>query len=373
MIMGRLVAAGVAGNPQLSSALRSASGEPEAALAAAMALPRDQAVMLVTAIGTGWASQDPEAALAYSRNMRDVELRRQMVNGVFYGWIDRDPERVVGMLDEELTRDERSSLINAGLGRLAQRDPARALELSQGVVNVAYRETALLRTFRTWGDADPVAAAAGLERIDSGNMAALIREVGPEYARRAPVAALEWAERVSDGQPYPEVIAAVAREDVSLALETILSLPAETEQTTILQVAASMAAEDVTAATGFWRQIPAEHRAMAAQGIIGTWVQTDPGAAADWVRNMPSGPDQQQALSTLLLASMSSMNVTDYGQLLNLVDSSENRDTFANTRIGWLVRNGRSEQAEAELDRLDLSPEGHRRARQVIDRGIPGP
>jgi hypothetical protein len=134
-----------------------------------------------------------------------------------------------------------------------------------------------------------------------------------------------------------------------------------------------MAAEDVTAATGFWRQIPAEHRAMAAQGIMGTWAQTDPGAAADWVRNMPSGPDQQQALSTLLLASMSSMNVTDYGQLLNLVDSSENRDTFANTRIGWLVRNGRSEQAEAELDRLDLSPEGYRRARQVIDRGIPGP
>ena len=65
------------------------------------------------------------------------------------------------------------------------------------------------------------------------------------------------------------------------------------------------------------------------------------------------------------------MNVADYGQLLNLVDSSELRDTFGTNRIGWLVRNGRREQAEAELDRLDLSPEGHRSARALIEQGSP--
>lgn len=373
MIMSRLVAAGVSGNPQLSAAIRSASGEPEVALAAAMALPRDQAAMLVNTIGTGWATRDPEAAFAYSRTMRDLELRRQLVNGIFYAWIDRDPEHVVGLLDLQLTRDERNSLINAGLGRLAQRDPARALALSQTVANIAYRETALLRTFRTWGDADPVAAAAALERIDSGNMAALIREVGPEYARLAPAAALEWAKRANDGQHVPEVIAAVARENLPLALDTVLSLPNEADRTTaVVQIAAGLAAEDVTAATGFWRELPTEHRAVAAQGIVATWAQTDPDRATDWVRSLPPGPDRQQALSVLLGAVGPSVSLTDYGQLLSLVESDELRDAYGNARISALVRNGRREQAAAELDRLGLSPEGHRRARAIIEDANPG-
>jgi hypothetical protein len=201
-------------------------------------------------------------------------------------------------------------------------------------------------------------------------MAVLIREVGPEYARVAPVAALEWAKRVSDGQQYPEVIAAVAHVNPSLALDTALSLADEADRmTTIVQIAASLAAEDVTMATGFWRQVPAEHRAMAAQGIVATWVQTDPDGAANWVRSIPPGPDQQQALNSLLAAVISSANITDYAQLLRLVDSSELRDTYGYTRIASLVRNGQREQAESELDRLYLSPDGHRRAREAIERG----
>jgi len=372
MIMARLVAAGVSGNPQLNSAIQSVSGEPEAALAAAIALPRDQAVMLVSTIGMGWASQDPEAAFEYSRTMQDVELRRQMLNGVFYAWMDRDPGRVMGLLNEQLTGDERNSLINAGLGRLAQRDPDQALELSLGIANFAYREAALQRTFRTWGDADPVAAAAALERIDSGNMAVLIKEVGPEYARRAPAEALEWAKRISNGQPYPEVIAAVAHENLSLALDAALSVPGQTDRmTTIFQISAALAAEDPTTATGFWRELPAEHRTMATQGIVSTWAQTDPDRAAEWVRSIPRGPDQQQALGNLLIALSSSANATNYTQLLGMLDSSEQRDTLGYGRVSALVRAGHRDQAESELDRLNLSPDGYRRARTALERDGP--
>jgi hypothetical protein len=376
MLMSRLLAAGISGNPQLSAAIRSASGEPEAALAAALALPRDEAEMLVANIGMGWAIQDPEAAFAYSRTMEDDTLRRRMLSGVFYAWVDRDPEGVMGMLDGQMTNDERSALINSGLARLAQRDPARALELSRRVGNSAYRQSALQRTFRTWADTDPAAAAAAtatLQDIGSDNLGVLVREVGPAYARLAPVAALEWAKSVNDGQQYREVIAAVARKDPSLALDAAMALPTESERnSTIAQIAQTIAIEDVAAATDFWQRLPAENRPLATQGIVSNWAQTDPDAAASWVKGLPPGPEQQEALRTLLIMLARSEQATNYGQLLGLLDASE-RDSYAHGRINWLVRNGHREQAESELRQLSLSPEGYRRAREVIEQGSPGP
>jgi len=371
-IMSRLVAAGVSGNPQLNSAIRSVSGEPEAALAAALALPRDQALMLVSTIGQGWGTQDPETAFAHSRTMTDDALRLRMVAGVFYSWIDRDPEQVMSLLDGALTSDERNALINTGLARLAQREPTRALELSQRVENLSYRQSALQRTFRTWAESDPAAAAsamAALEDIDRDNLAALVREVGPAYARLAPAAALEWARRVNDGRQYPEVIAAVARKNQSLALNAAMSLPTDYERnSTIGQIAASIAIEDVSAATDFWRQLPAANRELATTTIVVTWAQSDPDAAVNWVRNLPPGPDQQQALGSLLGMLNRSENSTDYVQLHSLLDASM-RDSYAYMRIASLVRDGHREQAESELDRLSLSPEGHRQAREIIDSG----
>jgi hypothetical protein len=67
-----------------------------------------------------------------------------------------------------------------------------------------------------------------------------------------------------------------------------------------------------------------------------------------------------------------SEQATNYGQLLGLLDASE-RDSYAHGRIAWLVRNGHREQAESELGQLNLSPEGYRQAREVIEQGIPGP
>jgi hypothetical protein len=275
-----------------------------------------------------------------------------------------------------MTNDERSALINSGLARLAQRDPAKALELSQAVASSAYRQSALQRTFRTWADSDPAAAAAAtatLQDIGSDNLAVLVREVGPAYAGLAPVAALEWAKRINDGQQYPEVIAAVARKDPSRALDAAMSLPTESERnTTIGQIAQTMAIEDAAAATDFWQRLPAGNRSLATQGIVSTWSQTDPDAAANWVKGLPPGPDQQEALRTLLIMLTRSEQATNYGQLLGLLDASE-RDSYAHGRIAWLVRNGHREQAESELGQLNLSPEGYRQAREVIEQGIPGP
>src|SRR5690606_3010435 len=135
----------------------------------------------------------------------------------------------------------------------------------------------------------------------------------------------------------------------------------------IEQIAQALAVDDVEKATAVWQQLPEDNRVGTAGRIVSIWAQKDRAGATRWVTSLPPGDARQRALTTLLIMMHSSPDASNFAQLLTLVESSEDRDTYGYNRIAALLRQGHRATAEAELGRLTLSPDTYRRARELLD------
>jgi hypothetical protein len=208
------------------------------------------------------------------------------------------------------------------------------------------------------------------------NIDSLLSNVGTQYARRAPAAALEWASQLGDkredigapGQVMSAVITEVARMNPTLALDTALAME-ETgnRQRSVGQVIAAIAQDEPSLAATLWQQLPFEFRPSAVMNIALLWAAQDAAAAERWIMSIPPGPERSAAIGPLLSGARDSTDISDYPRLVNLLESEGERDNHGTARIAQLVRDGNLAGAESELGRLNLSSDGYNRARSRID------
>lgn len=320
---------------------------------------------LIFTIFNAWSKVDLDAAIDAADDLGSARRRRAAGQAVLAAFAESD----VGMLVDIATRLAAIGIGDAVTPTLAAyaaaTDPEAALALAGTIGSLDRREVVLEAILTEWAETDAAAAILALEGIEFRNLPNLRRKLGMAYARQSPAAAIEWGKSRDE---YMAVLGEVMRQDPARVIGMLRTDYTPLQQQPIVdQIMQSMAIEDPQAATDAWTQLPDEFRPAAAGSIISIWAQRDPDAAEAWVRSLSKQDGQQEALRALLIMMYSTTDDVRYAELINMLDSAEDRDTHGSHHIGRLVQSGRIDAAERLLGRLTLSPEYYRRAREAID------
>jgi hypothetical protein len=269
-----------------------AADDPEAALAAAIAIPaRDTRSLAIDAVVRVWAKTDPVAALARVDDLADSELRQPARYGILQQWAAQDPIAAL----EHFGAQEGFAFGPAGpalvpiMQQLAAADPHELLAAAArlpGQARMMAKQVALQRLALV----DPGAAIAYVEREASGiERQRLLASIANGYGRTDPEAALAWARSVQP--PVQGLMAAVltgmAQKDPERALALALAEDpfgrAPTVQMVVTTAVASGATEVATLADRLLSLPDSPARQRALGSLATTWAQTDSERFVSWL------------------------------------------------------------------------------------------
>ena len=269
-----------------------AADDPEAALAAAIAIPaRDTRSLAIDAVVRVWAKTDPVAALARVDDLADSELRQPARYGILQQWAAQDPIAAL----EHFGAQEGFAFGPAGpalvpiMQQLAAADPHELLAAAArlpGQARMMAKQVALQRLALV----DPGAAIAYVEREASGiERQRLLASIANGYGRTDPEAALAWARSVQP--PVQGLMAAVltgiAQKDPERALALALAEDpfgrAPTVQMVVTTAVASGATEVATLADRLLSLPDSPARQRALGSLATSWAQTDGERFVSWL------------------------------------------------------------------------------------------
>ena len=211
-----------------------------------------------------WGRTDPVAALNALMAMKNATYLPEMVGlSVVDSWARDDPRAAFEWVRSQSPSGARSSMLARTLANLGESDPARALTLAEELDGVA-RSRAIEGVLGTWGEEDPLAAAAWLDASGDKTPTA-VRAVSYYYAEKDPEGAFEWLQEQSveaQRQALPTVVRRIAAESPDSALRLINRI--------------------------------GDSRARQAAGfqLMSSWVETDPQGAVTWIARMDESLSQ---------------------------------------------------------------------------------
>ena len=368
-----------------------AERDAAAAMARAAATPdgSDRDMILVTVASTV-ARDDPEGAFEWARGitppsrnlMSQVTIAMvqadpasavrflerppegvdpQLVAMVLGSSIGRDPEAAEVMAEALAASDsiQAANALARVVGSWMQQDPERAFEwvlANDGALDAAI----IVPAAEAMARADPVAAAAYINRIPDEYRSAWITRVAGPYGLRDPSAALAWVSQFQGQDFYDgalqQVIGASAASDARAAARMLAQSSAEVQLGAASQVAEALARQDPREAAR-WATTLTEPRASrsAIAVSVRAWAAADAGAARSFTLGLDRGETRDQALSALLL-SMSQAGSFDR----DLLDSYSSDSVAQEVLAGVIPIIAQTDPTEAE-DLLSLVTSGNTR------------
>jgi hypothetical protein len=348
--------------------LRYAEIEPYAAVRYVERSTLESKPELIFTIFNSWSKLGLDAAISAAADLGSSLHRRAAGQAILAAFADSNVDALVDIAQRLAAIGIDDAVTSNLAARAAAADPEAALELASTIGSLDRREPALQAILTEWAQTDAEAAILALEGIEIRDLPNMRRKLGIAYARQSPAAAIEWGRDHGGEFGYMAVLGEVMRQDPARMIGILRTEYTPLQQQPIVdQVMQAMALEDPQAATDAWTQLPEEFRPGAASRIISIWAQRDPDGAEAWVRSLPKQDGQQEALRGLLIMMYSTTDDVRYAELVNMLNSAEDRDTYGSNHVGRLVQNGNIDAAERLLSRLSLSPEYYRRARESID------
>lgn len=170
----------------------------EAVLHGAETRERDMATTLA-----GWASADPQAALAYFNGLdKDAQGGSGLKWGAVYGLFDADPNLAVRFaMDQQAAGDREAGRLMDLVARqmLRSGDPTEAATWASGLPAGEMQDTAIARVAREYADKDPLATLDWADNLpDGGGKNRAYRESFSELARSNPQEAARRLESMGD-------------------------------------------------------------------------------------------------------------------------------------------------------------------------------
>ncbi len=184
---------------------------------------------------TGWASANPEDAIAFLDNLPEGmrENRSRYAESVVSGLADQDPSAAAELVfslaaDEGVPGEKLMSLIASKALRSTGIESSAAW--SESLPDGPLKAAAMDRVADLYVKSDPEAAAGWAEGFaDQDYAARVIEEVGDGWARRDPVAAVSWLENLPEGRGQVTGLSSVFGDwedrDPVAASEHLLSMP----------------------------------------------------------------------------------------------------------------------------------------------------
>ncbi|MFN0125240.1 MAG: hypothetical protein ACKV19_00970 [Verrucomicrobiales bacterium] len=269
-------------SPARISALTSRAGDHRVKLAQIIAAdnPEHQASDL-NRLAREVAAEDPATALEMAADVPGEENRTVFLRGAFEAWSKQDPQAATAYAESRLPVGEaRSEAIRVALASWGQSDPRAAFLWMEERLSGPMKEEALVALAQGWSSRAPQQAAAWF--IETGSTSQpLLSAIAGSWARQDAVAAVQWASQLPDP----------GNRDVGLT-------------SALGEIARQDPAAAAAAAEPFLRPDPANPQAAApvrdlATVLADVWGNTNPAAAAEWVRALPAGKDQLEAAGTL--------------------------------------------------------------------------
>ncbi len=319
---------------------RLATSDLPSAMAYADTLPAGERPQAQQAIARNYAGNQPDAALAWARDLRPP--RPDLVRNVILGIADNDPVRALDLALEtqsptllgmpnsalmvvlsKLQDDEQAQTMASRLLTLqdaAQRQ--RSLSWLLGAWSARNPEGALdwittndtsvdPQSFRNvaarMGQRDAAAAAAATDRVPAAARAYWIQGVAGSYAALDLDAALAWLDRYRGQAGYANGLATiastVARYDAPRAAQLLSRADATGPlMSAALHAIANQWAQQSPAPAADWALslADASTRSQMVSQVARVWASTDAAGARGWVLSLPAGDGRDMALRGVL-------------------------------------------------------------------------
>ena len=258
-----------------------------------------------------WANLNPAAALGAAQSISMPDKRDSAVHTVLSKWAENDSPAALKWARGVANEDRRQAALAAVVSGMAETDPARATRLFPDLTPGRARDLAAASLTTALASEDPSAASRIADQIGT----AVYREIAfgdiaAAMSTTDPQAALKWARSLSNisdrNTALAEVLPDIARTDPQGAAALITAEPANPD----------------------WLA-----RVLASQ-----WVAQDATAAAQWVRDLPPGATQQEAVQGLL-QSWPAEDLESAGKFaLSLSDSASRNQAIQELGSQWAPR-----------------------------------
>ncbi|MCP4848634.1 MAG: hypothetical protein GY899_11880 [Verrucomicrobiaceae bacterium] len=272
---------------------------------------------------TGWASADPEAALAWFNNL-DMEnnagfdallkdrkipaaaLTGHLMRGLVQGLADANPDTASRFVQDMVASGHEGAegMIHIVAGAVMRSDsPADAALWSEGLPEGKMRDMAMHRMAGHFARSDPEAAASWAGNFSSQpESAGVIAEVGQNWAARDAQAAVDWLGSLPAGNGQNagmhRALGQWAQRDPTAASEHLSSMAAsDAKDAAVSGFSRRLAWENPQAAMSWAESIGSDDQRTESIISVGrAWSKRDASGAAEWMVSSGVSEDVQQAI-----------------------------------------------------------------------------
>lgn len=257
---------------------------------------------------SGWASSDPNGAIAWMNAMEDGDVKNRMQEGLVGGLADYSVSMAsdyVVKLAADGNRRAPDLMADVASEQLRQSGARSSATWSENLPNGPLKGAAMDRVANAFVDEDPVAAAEWAEKYATAAYGArVIEEVGDEWAERKPAEAVAWLDSLPEGDGKVDGMQSAlgewARRDPTAASQYLTEMPdSPTKDAAISGFVSRVAWEDPTAAIAWAGTIGQEGQRQEALVRAGqAWYRRDREAATAWLETSGLPPEAQQKVTT---------------------------------------------------------------------------
>lgn len=290
----------------------------------------------INAFVTNASSTDPDGVFDLLKDgSSHAPLHQQhLFHGLFHTWATEDPEAAMARLREVRNPQARQYALRAIASALTGTDPGSAMDFANGIENAMERSQVMSSIAGTLMQTDPEGAVALLDGMPAGQARTqTLSAISTAWFQRDPDRAMAWIETL----PRNEQVQAVSN-----GIHQLIYSNAE------------------KAADLLMKMPPSNHLSHHYSTTASHWVQVDPAAAKAWVEGLPSGRARQQAFNGLI----QSLSQSDPRAAAAMMES-EGIHGQSSYQVGFITSNWIQQDpsaAVAWMEGLDLQGDARRNA-----------
>lgn len=248
----------------------------------------------IASVMSGWASQDPEAAIAWVNALQDEGDLSRFSRGLVQGLAKTDPDLATAFaLEKGAAGDKRVREYISEIAReQVNRNITSAISWAENLPENSLKESALERIGANFVEKDPEQAAAWARQYaGTGYGANVIGEVADEWAEKDPVSAVSWVASLPEGderrRAFREAIWEWTESDPYAASEYVSAMAAGADRdAAITSLSRRHVYEDPEAAIAWAGSISdGELRLKTIADTGQAWMSRDPKGASVWLES----------------------------------------------------------------------------------------
>ena len=288
-------------------------------------------------IGTAWVEQDPAAALAAAMELPPGGMVGGVLPYLIERWAAQNSDEALAWVLAQPESRGQAEMLGALAGAIAQHAPQEALALAETLDGAARRQVAEA-ALQAWAQTDAQAAMNALEEFDDLRLANDAKfSILAQWSAADPRAAFEWALTQKTSMDNMHLAAMplqqLAMSDPAEALRLAEELDGMRKQAALAGIVSTWADSDPHAAAA-WLESASGDMSQAVSAVAYAFAQRSPSEAFEWVSTLPK-ESQQMALHSLVSAT-ASQSPEQAVSLIGTIRDAELRDEATMTLVmGW--------------------------------------